>query len=299
MQTELPDDLAKIRVWCTDAIQAIWVLHRARDSKAVMAARKRLLDLVSEPPVFSDAVERELILASNHVLRDISAHEGWAVAKHAADVVRQACLRALHIVHAACMKAIKNQVDLWKSSPPKQRDPDYPRWVRALKSLRVVLDDPRQLAEPRHRKVVDRAYRQFTLPLRALPWLPAGCPPLPMDVPRPGGELASFVEKALHRVWSDRLKQRAGDARETDTTRSDVDLEARKKPRRGRPPKGDHKRDDTIYDAWQTGRYKDRRECATTFDLSFKDFVRLLNNVPKRRKKAKEKALGTGPVKSK
>ena len=299
MQTELPDDLAKIRVWCMDAIQAIWDLHRARDSKAMRAARKRLLDLVSGPSVLSDAVERELVLASNHVLRDIPARERWAAAKHAADVVRQTCLQALQTVHTGCMKAIKAHVDLWKSSPPQKRDPDYQRWVDALKSLRAVLDDPRQLAEPRHRKVVDRAYRQFTLPLRALPWLPAGCPPLPMDVPRPGGELASFVEKALHRVWSDRLKQRAGDARETDTTRSDVDLEARKKPRRGRPRKCDRKKDDEIYDAWQTGRFKDRDECARHYNLKFADLVRLLDRVSRQRRKASEGALGTIPVKSK
>lgn len=118
MQTELPDDLAKIRAWCLDAIQAIWDLHRAEDSKAMRAARKRLLDLRSGPPALSDAVERELILASNHVIRDTPIPKGWAAAKHAVDLVRQACLQALHIVHAVCRKAIKNQVDLWKNNPP-------------------------------------------------------------------------------------------------------------------------------------------------------------------------------------
>lgn len=299
MQAELPDDLAKIRVWCMDAIQAIWDLHRARDSEAMRAARKRLLDLMSRPSFLSDAVERELVLASNHALRDIPARERWAAAKHAVDVVRQTCLQALQAVHTGCMRAIKAQVDLWRSSPPQKRDPDYQQWADALKSLRVVLDDPRQLAEPRHRKVVDRAYRQFTVPLRALPWLPAGCPPLPMDVPRPGGELASFVEKTLHKTWSDRLKQRASDAGETNAAQLDAGLKTRAIRRRGRPREYDRKKDDEVYDAWNSGRFTNREDCARHFGHTFDDLVRLLGRVGKRRRKARQMGVGATLVKSK
>ena len=91
-----------------------------------------------------------------------------------------------------------------------------------------------------------------------------------------GGVLNVLVDKVLDRVWHERLEGREGERLE-DPDGPGFDGEQARKQRgkkpRGRPQKHSEK-DQQVYDAWRTGEYKTRADCAHAFEIPKKEFVK-------------------------
>ena len=281
MESGLPDDLARVRDWAGAAIKAASDLYPIGSTKQTITARAELIELLLDPPQISASLSRELTIASDHYQQEEPACFSGMPARHPLDAIQELCWQVLESSHRQSKAAIQLRIALHREliAMDASTQREYSRWVKAVAAIERVEQSRAELKKTLPQ--LDAVVKQFPAPAR--PLLDPNAPG-PSQVICSGDGLDVLLQKVLNRVWSDRLKRQASSQREPSTAQSDSGSRAPKTRSRGRPKKYDQKTDDKVYDAWHTGEFKDRVECAGAFDLSFEDLVNLLGRVGKQRR---------------